>query len=120
MKLNHELYRKYYGPDFVIDPGLDVECLRIPHYYSNFYVYRYATSYCAAAALARHISEGQPGAVDRWMRFLKTGHSRYALDMLRDAGVDMTTPAPSKTAWPSSVSSWLNWNGCSSLPPKAG
>jgi oligoendopeptidase F len=98
MKLGHDLYQKYYGPDFVIDPGLGVECLRIPHFYTNFYVYRYATSYCAAAALAQRIAAREPGAVDRWMRFLKTGHSQYALDMLRTAGVDMTTPRPIEDA----------------------
>jgi len=90
----HEQYVRYFGPDFVVDSPLDVECLRIPHYYRNFYVYRYATSYCAAAAIARRIAEGEPGAVDRWMRFLKTGNSQYALDMLQAAGVDMTTPRP--------------------------
>jgi oligoendopeptidase F len=94
MNISHDLYGKYFGPDFVIDSELDVECLRIPHYYRNFYVYRYATSYCAAAALAQHIAANEPGAVDRWTRFLKTGNSEYALDMLRHAGVDMATPQP--------------------------
>lgn len=94
MRACHEQYVRYFGPDFVVDSPLDVECLRIPHYYRNFYVYRYATSYCAAAAIARRIAEGEPGAVDRWMRFLKTGNSQYALDMLQAAGVDMTTPRP--------------------------
>jgi oligoendopeptidase F len=94
MKMNRDLYLKYFGPNFVIDDELDVECLRIPHYYRNYYVYRYATSYCAAAALAEQILAHQPDAAERWMRFLKTGNSEYALDMLRHAGVDMTTPQP--------------------------
>jgi len=94
MNIGHDLYGKYFGPGFVIDPELDVESLRIPHYYRNYYVYRYATSYCAAAALAEHILASEPGATDRWMRFLKTGNSEYALDMLREAGVDMVTPQP--------------------------
>lgn len=94
MRIGREIGSRHYGPDFALDPALDVEVLRIPHYYRNFYVYRYATSYCAAAALARPIRQGDPGAVERWLAFLKTGNSRYALDMLRSAGVDMTTPRP--------------------------
>jgi oligoendopeptidase F len=98
MKLCHEQYVKYYGPDFVIDPQLDVECLRIPHYYRGYYVYRYANSYCAAAAIAKRIFEQQPGARDQWMKFLKIGNSMYAIDMLKVAGVDMTTPKPIEDA----------------------
>jgi oligoendopeptidase F len=94
MRIGRDIGNRYYGADFAQDPSLDVEVLRIPHYYRNFYVYRYATSYCAAAAIAQRIREGEPGAIDRWLTFLKTGNSRYALDMLRSAGVDMTTPRP--------------------------
>jgi oligoendopeptidase F len=94
MKIGHEINERYYGPEFVIDPGLDVEPLRIPHYYRGYYVYRYANSYCAAAAIASRILKQEPGARDDWMRFLKTGNSRYAIDMLKVAGVDMTTPQP--------------------------
>jgi oligoendopeptidase F len=98
MNVGRGLYERYYGPEFVIDPGLEVECLRIPHFYMNYYVHRYANSYCAAAAIARQILDGTGGARDRWMRFLKTGNSRYALDMLNLAGVDMTTPQPIEEA----------------------
>jgi oligoendopeptidase F len=98
MKLGRESYERYYGPEFVMDPGLEVECLRIPHFYMNYYVHRYASSYCAAAAIARQILARSPGAQDRWLRFLKTGNSRYALDMLKLAGVDMTTPEPIEEA----------------------
>jgi oligoendopeptidase F len=98
MKLCHEQYSRYFGPDFVIDPELDVECLRIPHYYRGYYVYRYANSYCAAAAIARHIIKQDPGAREQWMKFLKTGNSMYAIDMLKVAGVDMTTPKPIEDA----------------------
>jgi oligoendopeptidase F len=98
MKIGRELYGRYYGPEFVIDPGLEVECLRIPHFYMNYYVHRYANSYCAAAAIARQIRANMPGARERWMTFLKTGNSRYALDMLRLAGVNMTTPQPIEEA----------------------
>ncbi len=94
LKLTRDIYVHYYGPDFVVDPALEVESLRIPHYYRNFYVYRYADSYCAAAAIARRILRQEPGARDDWMRFLRTGNSMYAIDMLKVAGVDMTTPKP--------------------------
>jgi len=98
MKICHEQYERYYGPDFVIDPTLDVEGLRIPHYYRDYYVYRYADSYCAAAAIARHIMNNDPGAREQWMKFLKAGNSMYAIDMLKVAGVDMTTSKPIEDA----------------------
>ncbi|HYG33763.1 MAG TPA: oligoendopeptidase F [Clostridia bacterium] len=98
MKMYRESYTRYYGPDFVIDPELDVECLRIPHFYRNYYVYRYADSYCAAAAIARRIIKQEPGAREQWMKFLKIGNSMYAIDMLKVAGVDMTTPKPIEDA----------------------
>jgi oligoendopeptidase F len=94
MKIGREIYARYYGPDFAIDPALDVEVLRIPHYYRGYYVYRYADSYCAAAAIAGRILKGEPGARERWLEFLRTGNSRYAIDMLKVAGVDMTSPQP--------------------------
>jgi oligoendopeptidase F len=83
-----------YSNSLTIDPELSVECLRIPHYYRGYYVYRYADSYCAAAAIANRIIKQEPGARDQWMKFLKTGNSMYAIDMLKVAGVDMTTPKP--------------------------
>lgn len=98
LKICHDHYVRYYGPDFVIDPLLDLECLRIPHYYRGYYVYRYADSYCAAAAIAKRILQQEPGARDQWMKFLKTGNSMYAIDMLKVAGVDMTTPKPVEDA----------------------
>jgi oligoendopeptidase F len=98
MKICHEHYERYYGPDFVIDSPLDVEYLRIPHFYYGYYVYRYADSYCAAAAIAKHILANEPGARDQWMKFLKIGRSMYAIDMLKVAGVDMTTPKPIEDA----------------------
>lgn len=93
-----ESYPRYYGPDFKFDPVLEVECLRIPHFYRGYYVYRYADSYCAAAAIAHRILTNAPGARDQWMKFLKTGNSMYAIDMLKVAGVDMTTPKPVEEA----------------------
>lgn len=93
-----ESYPRYYGPDFKFDDSLQVECLRIPHFYRSYYVYRYADSYCAAAAIARRIQTDEPGAKEQWMKFLKTGNSMYAIDMLKVAGVDMTTPKPVEQA----------------------
>jgi oligoendopeptidase F len=98
MKIGHDINVRYYGPEFALDPVLDVESLRIPHYYRGYYVYRYADSYCAAAAIARRIIRQEPGAREAWMKFLKTGNSRYAIDMLKVAGVDMTTPKPVEDA----------------------
>jgi len=87
-----ELMRRYYGPDYTHDDLVDNYWIRIPHFYYNFYVYKYATSFCAASNLARRISEGEPGAVERYLTFLKSGSSRYPLELLAAAGVDMTTP----------------------------
>lgn len=89
-----DLNRKYYGPDIVIDEDIDMEWSRIPHFYRNFYVYKYATGFSAAASLAESIlKEGQP-AVKRYIDFLKGGDSDYPVNLLKKAGVDMTTPDP--------------------------
>ena len=94
----HKLLELYFGPDFVIDPELDLECLRIPHFYSAFYVYKYATGMSAAIALSKRVLEGGQQELDDYLTFLKGGCSKYPLDLLRDAGVDMEKPAPVKTA----------------------
>ncbi len=94
MAKSRDIFQKYYGPELVLDPEADVECLRVPHHYYNYYVYRYADSYSAAATIAKRIMSKEPGAVDDWMKFLKTGNSMYAIDMLKIAGADMTTPRP--------------------------
>jgi oligoendopeptidase F len=84
----------YYGPGVVVDPEIDLEWARIPHFYSAFYVYKYATGFSTATALKEQIiSEGQP-AVDRYLSFLKSGSSDYPINLLRNAGVDLLTPAP--------------------------
>jgi len=91
-------YRKllaaYFGPGVVLDPELDLECLRIPHFYSAFYVYKYATGVSAAIALAERVLSGVPGAVEAYLGFLKSGGSKFPLETLQTAGVDMRTPAP--------------------------
>ena len=88
------LIRDYFGPDLIIDEEVACEWSRIPHFYRPFYVYKYATSYCAAAALSEKIlREGEP-AVKAYREFLAMGGSAYPLDELRHAGIDMATAAP--------------------------
>lgn len=84
----------YFGPDFVIDDQLSLECFRIPHFYRGFYVYKYATGLSAAVALSRRVLEGGAAERDAYLRFLSSGCSRDPLDLLREAGVDMSTPEP--------------------------
>ena len=89
-----KLLEAYFGPGVVLDPELDLECLRIPHFYSAFYVYKYATGVSAAIALAERVLTGVPGAVESYLGFLKSGDSKFPLETLRAAGVEMTSPAP--------------------------
>ena len=88
----------YYGPDMVVDDEIAMEWARIPHFYYNYYVFQYATGYSAAIALSRRIlSEGEP-AVKDYIRFLSGGCSKSPIDLLKDAGVDMTGPEPVEQA----------------------
>ena len=91
-------YRKllelYFGPEFSIDPALELEGLRIPHFYNAFYVYKYATGLSAAIALSRMVLGGGELERKRYLRFLSSGGSKYPLDLLRDAGVDLEKPEP--------------------------
>jgi len=95
-------YRKlldaYFGPSFVIDEALSLECLRIPHFYRAFYVYKYATGLSAAIALAERVTQGGATELNDYLGFLKGGCSKYPLDLLRGAGVDMEQPAAVDTA----------------------
>ena len=85
----YNLNKKYYGDSTVVDEQIGLEWARIPHFYSNFYVYKYATGFSAASALSQQIlTEGQI-AVDRYLEFLKSGGSEYPLVQLKNAGVDM-------------------------------
>lgn len=88
----------YFGPNFAVDGELELECLRIPHFYNAFYVYKYATGLAAAIALAKRVAEGVPGALDAYLGFLKGGSSKWPLDLLRGAGVDLEKPEPVATA----------------------
>ncbi len=90
----YKLNQKYYGEDIVHDPEIGLEWARIPHFYYNYYVYQYATGFSAASALANQIlTEGEP-AVERYINFLKAGSSDYPIEVLKKAGVDMTTKEP--------------------------
>jgi len=92
------LNEKYYGGEAVIDELIDIEWARIPHFYYNFYVYQYATGISAASALVQQIlREGKP-AVDRYLKFLSSGSSDYSIELLKKAGVDMTSPEPVRQA----------------------
>ena len=89
-----ELNQKYFGPDMEKDEEIAYEWMRIHHFYTPFYVYQYATGYSAAVALsAKILKEGKP-AVDAYMSFLKGGESKDPIDLLKMAGVDMTTEKP--------------------------
>ena len=94
MKLWYELNRKYYGDEIIIDEALKMEWGRIPHFYSPFYVYQYATGYSAATALAEGILQNESDNRDKYLQFLKMGGSDYPINLLKNAGVDMSTSQP--------------------------
>ncbi len=93
-----EMYRnlniKYYGENIVIDEEIDVEWARIPHFYYNFYVFQYATGFSAAVDFSERILSGDQTEVERYKTFLKSGNSDYPLEILKTAGIDMTTKQP--------------------------
>lgn len=91
--LARELYLRYLGPEFAMDPEYDINWCRIPHFYYGFYVYQYVTGFSAAAALSIKILEGDAAARDAYLHFLSRGSSDYSINLLKDAGVDMTSPA---------------------------
>ncbi len=96
-KLYLDLTRKYYGHDqgvCVIDDEMASEWAYIPHFYLDFYVFQYATSFAASQALSEKVLAGDQAATARYLRFLSAGGSRYPIELLKDAGVDMTTSEP--------------------------
>ena len=93
-----ELLAAYFGPEFIIDPQLRLECFRIPHFYNAFYVYKYATGLSAAIALSDRVLNGGAAELEAYLGFLSAGCSQDPLDLLKAAGVDMTTPAPIEAA----------------------
>ncbi|PWV99675.1 oligoendopeptidase F [Paenibacillus cellulosilyticus] len=97
-KIYYDLNVLYYGSGMVVDKDIEIEWARIPHFYTSFYVYKYATGFSAATSFAKQIlDEGKP-AVDRYLGFLKSGGSDYSINILKRAGVDMSTPEPIEQA----------------------
>jgi oligoendopeptidase F len=93
-----KLLADYFGPEFAIDQQLKLECLRIPHFYNAFYVYKYATGLSAAIALSERVLAGGKRELDDYLSFLQGGCSKWPLELLKDAGVDMASPEPVETA----------------------
>jgi oligoendopeptidase F len=96
-KLYAEITRKYYGHDkgvCIVDDEIKSEWSYIPHFYYNFYVYQYATAFTASAALSEPVMAGDKVATKKYLDFLSAGSSDYAINLLKTAGVDMTTPVP--------------------------
>jgi oligoendopeptidase F len=97
-KVYLDLNKKYFEAEVNVDDAIKMEWARIPHFYTSFYVYKYATGFSSAVAISDMIlKEGQP-AVDRYKEFLKGGSSNYPLDLLKKAGVDLYTPKPVQDA----------------------
>jgi oligoendopeptidase F len=99
-ELTAELFKEGYGDEVIIDLNrIGITWAQFGHMYANFYVYQYATGISGANALVnRVLTEGEPAAVD-YLDFLKAGNSLYSLDALQQAGVDLTSPEPVKTAF---------------------
>ncbi|WP_085992711.1 oligoendopeptidase F [Oceanobacillus senegalensis] len=93
-EIYYNLNKKYYGDAIVSDEEIGLEWARIPHFYYNYYVYQYATGYSAATSLANQILSEGDNAVDRYLEFLKAGSSDYPIEVLKKAGVDMTSKQP--------------------------
>ncbi|GGJ95202.1 oligoendopeptidase F [Lentibacillus kapialis] len=93
-QIYYDLNKKYYGEDVVSDEEIGKEWARIPHFYMNYYVFQYATGFSAATTLAHNILNNKEGAVDRYLDFLKAGSSDYPIEILKKAGVDMTSKEP--------------------------
>lgn len=93
-EMYYTLNKKYFGEDMVSDPEIALEWARIPHFYTPFYVYQYATGFAAAIAISSRILSGEPGAVEDYKKFLSGGSSMDCIDLLKLAGVDMTSKEP--------------------------
>jgi oligoendopeptidase F len=93
-----DLNALYFGPEMARDEEIAMEWSRIPHFYRAFYVYKYATGFSAATALAANVLTGEREKVDAYLRFLGTGSCDYPIRLLKDAGVDMSTPEPVEKA----------------------
>jgi oligoendopeptidase F len=89
-----DIYKKYMGPDLVVDSLDNLSGMRISHFYREFYVYKYATSLAAASAFSKKILSGDKQARDAYLGLLHAGESDYPIDLLKKAGVDMSSPEP--------------------------
>ncbi|WP_422657672.1 oligoendopeptidase F [Paenibacillus sp. EC2-1] len=97
-EIYYDLNVKYHGKNMTVDKEIGMEWARIPHFYNSFYVYKYATGFSAATSFSKQIlEEGQP-AVDRYLGFLKSGGSDFSINILKKAGVDMSSPEPIREA----------------------
>ncbi|MFB9326013.1 oligoendopeptidase F [Paenibacillus aurantiacus] len=97
-KIYYDLNVLYYGPGMVVDKDIEMEWARIPHFYTSFYVYKYATGFSAATSFSKQILEEGAPAVDRYLGFLKSGGSDFSINILKKAGVDMSSPEPIEQA----------------------
>ena len=95
----YELNKLYFGKDVVSDKQIRYEWMRIPHFYTPFYVYKYATGLISAVSIATAIINNEPKAQERYIKFLSSGGSNYPLEILKLAGVDITTDKPYKDAF---------------------
>jgi len=93
-KLWGDLTRKYYGPEMKLDDSTPLKWSRIPHFYLNFYVFQYATSYAASQAIMEKFLSGEAGLIDRYLEMLSSGGKDYPMNLLKICGVDMSTPEP--------------------------
>jgi oligoendopeptidase F len=96
-KAYDEIVKKYYGHDknvCIVDDEIKAEWMFIPHFYYNFYVFQYATSFTASAALSEQVLAGDKATMKKYIEFLSAGGSDYPIDLLKKAGVDMTTSEP--------------------------
>ena len=89
-----ELFQRYWGPAMVVDKEEETTWARIPHFYYNFYVYQYATGFAASEKLSAKVRSEKEPAVEKYLRFLKSGSSDYSINILNNAGVDMNSPEP--------------------------
>jgi oligoendopeptidase F len=96
--LYKDLLKKYFGDTLVIDEKMPYEWSRVPHFYSAFYVYQYATGFSSAMALSKQIKEEGEPARERYLNLLKSGSSDYSIELLKKAGVDMSSPKPVEDA----------------------
>ena len=94
----YELNRRYFGAAMEVDEDIAYEWQRIPHFYTPFYVYQYATGFAAAIAISSKILAGEPGSVENYKKFLSGGSSMDPIDLLKLCGVDMSSPEPVERA----------------------